>query len=170
MPDKSSGAGSEGTEPQSPQPPKKSTGNKKKVSYKGRSGTPPEVQAQIIGALLSGQFSEDQDVAKAIGVSKSTVSRLRKQIPPEYVRQIETEKKDRIGELVGEFLEEALESLKRIDAITHDQDWLKAQDAPGLATFYGVKADKVIKILQAIEEANRAADDDETDLTEGAQS
>ena len=54
-----------------------------------------------------------------------------------------------------DFLEEALGSLIRIDRITLDQDWLLSQDAASLATFYGVKADKVIRILEAIERANR---------------
>jgi len=65
---------------------------------------------------------------------------------------------DRLAKLVAEFLEGALESLKRIDGITIDGDWLRSQDAAGLATLYGVKADKVIRILEAIEWANSQSD------------
>ena len=88
-------------------------------------------------------------IVSGIGGSESTVSRLRASIPEEYL------KKEKIAGLVVDFLEEALGSLIRIDRITLDQDWLLSQDAASLATFYGVKADKVIRILEAIERANR---------------
>src|SRR5688572_21867781 len=111
--------------------------------------TPPEVQAQIIAALLTGQFQTDEQVAEATGVSKHTVGRIRKHIPNEYLIQVELLKKDRIGELVGEYLEESLRSLIRIDMVTLSEDWLWRQDAASLATFYGVKADKAYRLLEA---------------------
>ncbi len=136
---------------------KKKPASKKKlngqVGVKG-SITPPEVQAQIIGALLSGQFATDAEVAKEAKVSKSTVSRIRKSIPPEYLKQIEIVKKDRIGELVVEFLESTLESLKKINEYTSEQEWIQRQDAAGIGVLFGIKADKVTKVLEAIERAH----------------
>jgi DNA-binding transcriptional regulator LsrR (DeoR family) len=127
----------------------------KKRSLKGKGvKTPPEVQAQIIAALLFGQFNTDEQVAEATGVSKHTVGRIRKRIPSEYLIQVETLKKDRIGDLVVEYLEKALESQIRIDEVTLNEEWLFQQDAASLATFYGVKADKVYRLLEAIERAN----------------
>lgn len=122
--------------------------------------TPPEVQAQIIAALLTGQFQTDEQVAEATGVSKHTVGRIRKQIPAEYLRQVELLKKDRIGELVGEYLEESLRSLIRIDQVTLSDEWLWRQDAASLATLYGVKADKAYRLLEAIERAHRSDPDE----------
>jgi hypothetical protein len=127
------------------------------MANKGRQ-TPIEVQAQIIAALLSGQFSNDSDIALEARVSKATVSRIRASLPANILANIITKKEDRMAELVAEFLEEGLESLKRIDGITIDGDWLRTQDAPGLATLYGVKADKVIRILEAVERANSQAE------------
>ncbi len=121
--------------------------------------TPPEVQAEIIAALLTGQFQTDEQVAKATGVSKVTVCRIRKHIPEEYLKQLELLKKDWLGELVGEYLEESLRSLIRIDQVTRSEEWLCQQDAASLATFYGVKADKAYRLMEAIERANRPEPD-----------
>lgn len=122
--------------------------------------TPPEVQAQIIAALLTGQFQTDEQVAEIAGVSKHTVSRIKRQIPDAYLRQVETLKKDRISDLVAEYLEESLRSLIRIDAVTLSEDWLWRQDAASLATFYGVKADKAYRLMEAIERAHRPESDE----------
>jgi hypothetical protein len=135
----------------------KGSGKAKRATRKG-SRTPPEVQAQIIGVLLTGQFRTDEEAAAAVGVSKSTVSRLRAIIPGEYLKLAETLKKERIADRVVDFIDEALDSLVRINRITHEQDWLLSQDAASLATFYGVSADKLIRILEASDRANRASE------------
>ncbi len=70
------------------------------------------------------------------------------------LKEIVSSKKDRIGELITEMLEASLGSLTRIANITKDEVWIKSQNAAELATLYGVKADKIIKILEAIERAN----------------
>ena len=127
---------------------------------RSRIKTPPEVQAQIIAALLLGQFQTDEQVADHTGVSKHTVSRIKRTIPDEYLRQVESLKKDRIGELVGQYLEKSLRSLIRIDMVTMNEEWLLSQDAASLATFYGVKADKAYRLLEAIERANRPRTDE----------
>jgi hypothetical protein len=129
--------------------------SKKRATRKG-SKTPPEVQARIIGMLLTGQFRTDEELSQAVGVSKSTVSRLRSAIPAAYLKQAETLKKETISLLVADFLTASLESLIRIDQVTVSEDWLRAQDAASLATFYGVKSDKVFRILEAIERAQDA--------------
>lgn len=131
----------------------------KKATVKGKD-TPDVVKAQIIAALLSGEFQEDQDIATVVGVSKSTVSRLKKQIPDQYLKQIETKKKDRVGDLVIEFLESTLESLAKINVYTSDEEWVKRQDAAGIAVLFGVKSDKIAKILEAIERANEPTIDE----------
>jgi hypothetical protein len=121
----------------------------------------PEVQAEIFAALLTGQFGTDAELAHSKGVSKQTVSRLKRLIPAEYLRQAQAMKDDKIGRLVFEYLEESLQSSMRIDGITHDKEWLRSQDAASLATLYGVKADKVFRILEAIERANERPEGDE---------
>lgn len=112
---------------------------------------PPEVQAQIFAALLMGQFTTDAELADAKGVSKQTVSRLRKYIPEEFAKFGLDLKQKRITDLVLSYLEEGLESSMRIDSVTNDIEWLKSQDAASLATLYGVKSDKIFKLLEAIE-------------------
>lgn len=128
---------------------------KKKLTTKG-SQTPPEVQAAVMAALLSGQFNTLEDVAVATGTSGSTVSRIQKNIPPEYLAKVEESKKDKIGELVAQHLEHNLTALIAIDTfIINNPEWLLAKDAAQVATLYGVKSDKAIRILEAAERANR---------------
>jgi hypothetical protein len=129
--------------------------------------TSPEVQAQIIAALLSGQFLTDTEVATATGVSKPTVSRIKKQIPIKFLTRVEVRKNDQISDLVVEFLKEALRSQKRIDSVTLSPEWLFRQDAASIATFYGVKADKLIRFLEAIERAHQP-EPDERNVAEGS--
>ncbi len=105
--------------------------------------------------MLTGRFQTDEQVAEVTSVSKHTVGRIRNHIPEGYLIQVELLKKDRIAELVGGYLEESLRSLIRIDKVTTSEEWLWGQDAASLATFYGVKADKAYRLLEAIERANR---------------
>ncbi len=62
-------------------------------------------------------------------------------------------------------LEASLASLTRIAKVTADDVWLKSQNAAELATLYGVKADKIIKILEAIERANSTGTEGAGDST-----
>ena len=119
-------------------------------------GTPPEVQAQIFALLVSGQFHHDSDLAKHLNISKGTVTKYKKMIPPDVLEQVRAVKKERVGELIVKFLEETLESLSMMNAAL-TPDWYVKQDAPGLAIFFGVKVDKVAKILDSINRADDAA-------------
>lgn len=154
---KASGAGDDETTPPS------TALAKKPIKKKNNQGveTPDEVKAAIISALLSGQFQTDKEAAKAIGVHPGVVSKYKKLIPAEYLEQVLADKKDAIGEKIMEFLESALEGLKSIDQkLAMNEEWLLRQNAAEIATFYGVKADKVIKILEAIERANEPVSDE----------
>lgn len=129
---------------------------KKRATTPGKE-TPPEVQAVIMAALLSGQYTEDQEIAAATGVSNATVSRIKAKIPAQYLKEVENSKKDKIGELVASHLEHNLIALIHIDQfIINNPEWLLAKDAAQVATLYGVKSDKAIRILEAAERANRS--------------
>jgi hypothetical protein len=152
---KSSGAGPAAASPQKGKRTRPSA--QKKQTVRGKE-VPDAVKAAIMGALLSGQFQHDSDIAEHLKVSKGTISKYKDLIPPEYLEQVRTQKKDQIGEMVMGFLEHNFESLKSVDAFINDPDlgpeWIGRQGAAELATFYGVKADKNLKLLELIEAAS----------------
>lgn len=158
MPTKTSGAGGGAKS--------KPSRNTKRSTRKGNSGsdTPDAVKAQIFAMLMSGQYDHEHEIATQAGVAKSTVTKYKKLLPPEYLEQARTIKKERVGPLIVEFLETTLESLKAVNETTSDDEWIRRQDASGLAVFFGVKTDKIAKILDAI---HRAPDEDEVRVTEG---
>ena len=56
-----------------------------------------------------------------------------------------------LGARVAEFLDEGLLSLKAIAAVGQDPEWVRAQPAHDLGIFFGILADKVIRIAAAVE-------------------
>ncbi len=129
-----------------------------------KAGTPPEVTAQIISCFLSGMFQTDIQIAEHVKVSPSTVGRIRSAVYkefPDLLKFAETALRARVETLIVEMIEETLESLKRISALTKNDGWLCQQTAVELATLYGVKADRVIKILDAIQAAGELKEDSE---------
>lgn len=142
-------------------PPKSSNTTTKKKTGKSKGSpheTPPEVIAQIVGYYMSGEFSNAAEIAEHVGVAKKTVLKYQKYIPKDLVlfkdSKKDTDATARVEDLLIGFLSTSLESLQRINAVTNDEEWIKRQTAVELATLYGTKADRVLKILSAIQAAN----------------
>ena len=112
-----------------------------------RNEYPPEVQAQVLAALLEGQsISKVAEVYKVPeGTIKSWKARL--SAVPSVVA---TEKRAIIGELLLDYLEENLRTLKEQNVIFRDPKWLKDQGASALAVLHGVITDKTIRLLEAM--------------------
>jgi hypothetical protein len=104
---------------------------------RGGRGVPydQETRAAVLAALLSGATVAD-------------VSR-RLQIPDD-AEWIGDEKKADLGELVGEYLNEILVSLRAQAIHTRDKEWLGVQSAGELAILHGVLTDKAIRLLGAL--------------------
>lgn len=92
-------------------------------------------------------------VAAKFKIPKQTVSRLKKEIPDEQLGQIETKKGERIAELISLNLELSFQAMNNIANQTANAQWLSKQNAHDLATLFGVTADKVFRVLDAIEQA-----------------
>lgn len=116
--------------------------------------TPPEVVAHIIGAYLSGQFQNNYEIAIHIGTSESNVKKIIQAIPPEYVTLKDAAVNAEIANAVVDFIKDGFKSLRAIDEHIQDKTWLMNQSAAEIATLYGVKADKLMKIMELIERAN----------------
>lgn len=105
-----------------------------------------------MAALLAGQ--RVTEVAQQFQVSKATVSRIKATIDHDTLKQIETKKGEDFGELLGDYLRETLITLSEQTIFFRNEEWLKQQTAADVAVLHGVAADKAIRLLEAIEQAN----------------
>lgn len=113
---------------------------------------PDDTRAAVIAALLEGQAVTK--VADDYKIDKATVSRLKKTIPAEQLQQVAIKKEIDIAGKIAAHLDASFQALTNILAVTNDSTWLNKQNASDLATFSGVTADKVFRVLEAIENAH----------------
>jgi len=104
-----------------------------------------------MAALLSGQSVDV--VAQEYNVSQRTVYEWRKEILAATSQGLRNQKKE-IGELLAEYLHEAMVTARAQQEHFRDPDWLAKQDAPGLAVLHGVSMDKAVRLFQAAESAS----------------
>ena len=114
-----------------------------------------DTKAAVLAALLAGQsvskVAEEYHIPRTTiigwrnvaGVSKSAVSDA---------------KKAEFGELIADYLREALLTLSVQAREFRDKAWLEKQPASEAAVLHGVLADKAIRILAALEPEPGAAE------------
>lgn len=113
----------------------------------------PETRAAVLAALLSG--STIADISRRLKIPDSTISRWRDQAgigpkAPKDTQWIGDEKKKDLGELVGDYLNDILVSLRAQAIHTRDKDWLDRQNAHDLAILHGTLNDKAVRLLAAL--------------------
>jgi transposase-like protein len=117
-----------------------------------------DIKARCLAALLAGQTATQ--VAATFGVPVGTLrswkSRHREGGP---VATVAMEKRERIGTLLLEYLEEGLTTLREQVKVFRDPDWLKKQPASELAVLHGVVADKQIRLLEALAVPDEPSDE-----------
>ncbi len=125
----------------------------------GRRNYDDGVKAPVMAALLEGQSVSA--VAKEYEIPKGTVSRWKKEAVG-GVREDRTQKRDgaSMGDLLLELLEKNVRSLIAISELTADKDWLKRQGAAEIATLFGVKHDKAIRMIEAMNVGSGEAGED----------
>lgn len=106
---------------------------------------PPETRAAVLAAIASGQSLNS--IAKQYGVSRRTVQLWRNEAHLPVVTQ---QKKEVLGEQVYGLTEDSITTLRVQLRAAQDEEWIKRQSADSLAVFYGVVADKLIRILAAV--------------------
>lgn len=108
-----------------------------------------EVKAKALAALLAGQAPAQ--VAATFGIPIGTLKSWKsRQRNAGGVATVATDKKERIGELLLEYLEEGLTTLREQVKVFRDPTWLKDQSASEAAVLHGVIADKQIRLLEAL--------------------
>lgn len=108
-----------------------------------------QVKAAVMAALLAGQAVGE--IAKQYTVPESTIRSWKsRQQNGESVAVVATEKKEFVGDLLVEYLVEALKTLRIQAEFFRDKTWLKSQGASEVAVLHGVVSDKTIRLLEAI--------------------
>lgn len=105
-----------------------------------------ETKAAAMSALLAGQSISE--VAKTYEIPVGTVKGWRSKAGSD--QPVPTQKRARIGELLLEYLEANLTTLKTQSEKFGDVDWIDKQPASEMAVLHGVVADKTVRILEAL--------------------
>lgn len=106
-------------------------------------------KAAVMAALLAGQSVEE--IAKKYKVPENTLKSWKSRQGGNSVATVATHKKEHIGDLLIDYLSEALITLKAQVVIFRNENWLKTQSAQELAVLHGVVTDKAIRLLEALQ-------------------
>jgi transposase-like protein len=108
-----------------------------------------QIKAQALAALLAGQAPAQ--VAATFGIPIGTLKSWKsRQKNGDSVATVATEKRERIGDLLLEYLEITLETLKAQQVAFRHEDWLRKQSASEVAVLHGVSFDKAVRLLEGL--------------------
>ena len=110
-----------------------------------------EVRARCVAAMLEGQGFPI--VSKEYHVPQSTLQYWKKKARGQLPVNVAEQRESRIANLIGEYLEASLETLKAQTIAFRDPSWLREQSAAEVGVLHGVLLDKSVRILDAIERA-----------------
>jgi transposase-like protein len=110
-----------------------------------------ETKAAAMAALLTGQSISE--VAKEYEIPVGTVKGWRSKAGSD--QPVPTQKKAKVGDLLVEYLETSLATLRVQSQKFGDADWIEKQPASEMAVLHGVMADKTIRILEALGNSER---------------
>lgn len=125
-----------------------------------------EIKAQVLAALLAGQSIGE--VSKAYNIPEGTIKSWRARKGATQLQQdalsgaTDATTKKEIGDLLLEYLQANLITLRDQMKVFGDPEWLKKQSASELAVLHGVMTDKAIRLLEAMSKANAQSDDSAT--------
>ncbi len=114
-----------------------------------------ETKAQVMAALLTGQAIAK--VASDYKIPYSTVGTWAKDVKG-LIRESSIQKRERIGELVVDNVEAALEATKALAHVFADAIWIRQQEASQLAVLYGILSDKTVRVLEMLPDGDGQSD------------
>ena len=116
----------------------------------GRNEYSDEVKAAALAALASGESAAVVAVRLAlpVGTVRGWKYRL---LTGGSTGAVSAGVRDRIGELVLQYLSESLRALREQAKVFGDPEWIGRQPAGDIAILHGVMCDKSIRILEALE-------------------
>lgn len=107
----------------------------------------PEEKAAALARILTGVTITQ--VAEEMGTNRITIRSWRDQAGLSKHEMPEA-KKEELGELVTEYLREALRTLRTQAGAFANREWLEGQNAHDVGILHGILADKTTRILAAI--------------------
>jgi transposase-like protein len=114
----------------------------------GRNHYSDEMKAAAMAALLGGQSVSK--VAEEYRIPRGTVARWSSELRRDLSKCFEHEKKEAIGDLLIQYLEENLVTLREQSRHFRDAEWLREQGASEAAVLHGVLTDKTVRLLEAL--------------------
>src|SRR6266540_277849 len=102
-----------------------------------------ETKAAVMAALLTGQSLSY--VAKEYKIPKSTIANWSTEARKQGF--VPNEKREHLGELLIQYLETSLVTLRTQVELFADAIWLHKQSASEVAVLHGVIADKAVRLL-----------------------
>lgn len=120
-------------------------------------------KAAAMAALLTGQGVDK--VAEQYNIPATTLySWKSKHKNGDGIVNLASQKKEKIGDLLLEYLNASLITLRAQVEFFRDETWLSKQDASSAATLHGVTTDKAIRLLEALSRSQESEDtEDETE-------
>lgn len=108
----------------------------------------PEIRAAATAALLAGQSVAS--VAREYKLPRATVSAWKRRGAPDVAPDVTQKRREAIGGLLLELLEENIRALIAASKVMQDPDYLCKQSAVELGTMFGIGYDKVVRMLEAL--------------------
>ena len=109
-----------------------------------------EKKAHVLAEVIMGHTS--QSIAEKYDIPVGTVQTWKQEAT--QLNPVQREKKEELGELVTEYVREALRTLRNQSIAFGDVDYLHAQNAADNAILHGVMADKVGRIIASLQSIN----------------
>lgn len=109
---------------------------------------PETKRARVIAALLLG--SGVMEIAREFNLPESSVRNWKRTLTPEQIAEINARKGQRLDDLVFDYLQENLTTLRAQSKLLRDESYVAQQPANEMATLHGVMADKTIRLLEAV--------------------
>lgn len=112
-----------------------------------------QTKAAVMAALLTGQSisAAAKDYKIPIGTVKRWSADAKERLQP-----VRNQKQERIGDLLIDNVEAALETTRAILDVIKDPKWLRRQEASQVGVLYGIIQDKTYRILEALPDGDDA--------------
>lgn len=106
-----------------------------------------QTKAAVMAALLTGQsvYAAAKDFKIPVGTVKRWSADAKEKLQP-----VRNQKQERIGDLLIDNVEAALETTREILNVVKDPKWLRRQEASEIGVLYGIIQDKTFRILEAL--------------------
>lgn len=109
-------------------------------------------KSAVMAALLEGQSVSS--IARDYDIPKGTVSSWKKTALAGVGEKATQKDTSIIGDLLIELLEKNIRSLIAMSEVAADKEWLKGQDAAEFGTMFGIKHDKAVRLIEALNQSD----------------